>query len=99
MAGGLPPLNDHAVDKHGEDAVKAWAQINGLDNIRKCRYRCKDGRDRYVCPMPGEFYRWAIAVVEGEDLITSFIADPDYARHVIDSSGCNNPFHYRNAHP
>ena len=97
LSAGMPALNDHAQNKHGQAAVDAWQYISDMPGRNRCRWRCGDGRDRYVCNIKGTD-DWAIAVVEKGNLITAFVATHDYAKHVIDEAGCNaNPLHF--SHP
>jgi hypothetical protein len=92
----LPGLNDHAREKHGQEANKAWNYINSLPVRDYCKWTCPDQRTRYVCNVRGS-NDWAVAVLEGGVLITSFIANQEYARGVIDTLGCKNP--WRMSHP
>jgi hypothetical protein len=93
----LPALNDHAVNKHGQKAVDAWTHINSIPNKNFCKWRCPDGRIRYMCHIP-RTNEWAVAVTTSDGgLITSFLATQRYARKFIEEAGCNNPF--RLSHP
>jgi hypothetical protein len=95
LGAALPHLSPHAVQQHQAAASQAWEYINAMEHNEYCKWSCSDGRDRYVCPMPGG--QWAIAVVEAGELITAFVADQNYAKSIIDEPGCSNPFHY--SHP
>lgn len=92
----LPALNDHAIQKHGQQAVNAWQYIDSLAIKDFCKWECPDQRTRYVCNIKGS-NDWAVAVLEDGHLITSFVTNQEYAKGVIDSAGCGNP--WRLSHP
>lgn len=94
----LPPLNGHARQRHQENAERAYQYVQALtpEQADHCKWSCTDGRDRYVCGMPGG--EWAIVVLDGANLVTAFVTDQDYAKKIIDDWGdsCN---HWHYAHP
>jgi hypothetical protein len=95
----FPALNDHAVNKHGAAALTAWEHISRSAKSNFCKWKCPDGRTRYLCWIRG-VDEWAFAAVnEDGSLATSFLTTQKYARKIIKDAGCTNPFHYGNAHP
>lgn len=93
----LPALNDHAVNKHGAAAVTAWEHINRSAKSDFCKWKCPDGRTRYLCWIRS-LNEWAFAAInEDGSLATSFLTTQRYARKIIDEAGCKNPWHY--SHP
>lgn len=96
LASNLPDLNDHALARHQAQAQLAYNHVQSLGaQADHCKWSCNDGRDRYVCGMDDG--KWAIVIIEGAELVTSFVASQDYARSIIDTPGCKNPWHY--SHP
>jgi len=88
----LPTLSAHAL-LHS-DAKAAWDCVRHKG--RFCKWDCRDGRTRYLCPME-ERGVWAIVVTEGANrLVTAFTGDQDYVNGVADN-GCHNP--WKMAHP
>lgn len=86
---------EHALERHGEDAVTAAKAIAGGGFSR---WKCDDGRDHLVKRLPGKADRWAVIVVDQGQFIgglswqaildlcvTAFISDHDYV------TGVNEP--------
>lgn len=92
LASNLPDMSPHAWEKHQTQAEIAYNHVQNMPNADHCKWSCNDGRDRYVCGMDDG--RWAIVVVAGDTMITAFTADQEYARSIIDTPGCKNPWHY-----
>jgi hypothetical protein len=98
LASSIPEVNGHAQKKHGQDAVDARQYVNDLNPMVRnfCSWKCPDGRTRYVCNIKGTD-DWAIVIVETatDIMVSSFISNRDYAKHVIDDQCGGNKF----AHP
>ena len=102
----LPPLNQHARDRHAGQAARAYNHVkkNGGDH---CRWECSDGRIRYVCPLDnketGGVSLWAVVVLAGSVLagtyriVTAFICRQSYAYSIREQG--TNPWHLGNGHP
>ena len=91
---------EHAIERHGEDAVVA-AKAIGEGGFN--RYHCGDGRDRLIKSIPnGKGWKWAVVVLDADQFIgglswqaildvcvTSFIStDRDYISRMIEP--CKN---------
>ena len=89
----LPPLNGHSVQRHNDDAFFAHKHVseNGGD---WCRWQCKDGRVRYICPIDGSPKNLFAVVVlsSGGEIVTSFICRQDYAISIKESG--TNPWRF-----
>jgi len=81
LLASLPPLNKHAVGKHGIDAAKAWAWVatHGPDDDDDDFWHghSDDGRDFYIVKLPKASSKtmWAIVIVGGGGafLVTAFL--------------------------
>ena len=60
-----------------------------------CRHDCPDNRTRYVCNIRGT-NDWAVVVLQGTTLVTSFITNQEYAQKVLDDDCSDRGFY---AHP
>lgn len=85
----LPELSAHALEHSDAKVAWNWVRQKG----RFCKWRCDDGRDRFVCPMPEN--RWALVVMEAQRLVTAFTTNQGYANTAIEN--CRNPWKY--SHP
>lgn len=78
-------VNRHAVERHGDDAIIAadWVSRQGPS----CCYACADGRMRCACPMPDG--RYAVAVFEGNAMVTAFLSrSENYIHNMLRDRGC-----------
>lgn len=83
LMASLPPLNSHAIKRHGLDAWKAWRFISNYepdddnDDDKLWRGRSEDGRDFYILRLPRVSGRtiWAIVIVGGGGayMVTAFL--------------------------
>jgi len=87
----LPALGAHAL-LHS-DAKMAWDWVRQKGVF--CKWDCRDGRDRYVCPMRGG--RFAVVVADAVRVVTAFTTNQSYAKDVTDDPRCSNP--WRLKHP
>ena len=93
----LPPLNGHAIERHDDGAFRAHQHVseNGGD---WCRWECKDGRVRYICPINGKGPNlFAVVVLAGDELteyrlVTAFICRADYALSLKETG--KNPWRF-----
>lgn len=85
----LPPLNDHAVQRHGWNSVCVYEWCKRLDNIDRYRWNC-GGKEKIVFPMDSETWGVFIATKGLFQTITSF---PCYDRAYLKSllKDCTNP--------
>lgn len=90
---GQTQVNRHAIERHGPDAIVAYAWTTLFGKHHK--WDCPDGRSRTVTRMYGN--TWAVSVENAAgELITAFTStDRDYVKGIIDP--CHNHWHY--AHP
>jgi hypothetical protein len=65
--------NDHAVEKHGEDAVAAYQCITGEGSIQGKYTRSADGRVATICEMNSVFY--VVLEEKNGDAVTAFKKD------------------------
>jgi len=82
----LPPLNQHAVDRHGWEAVCSWNYVACTEDRDDYTWDCPDGRTRIV--VPGEDAgTWHVVVLEAvtEDLVTTFPSNS--LRYLVDNIG------------
>lgn len=90
----LPAINQHARDRHGEEAQMAADIVAQRGKFH--RWQCRDGRDRYM--VPAGMGRWAFVVVQGYNFITSFMTtDAEYIAGEQNSDRCRgtNPFAFQ----
>jgi len=102
----LPPLNQHARDRHGGQANRAYNYVK-KNGGEYCRWECTDGRIRYICPMDnketGGVSLWAVVVLAiattatGYKMVTAFICRQSYAYSIREQG--HNPWHLGNGHP
>ena len=100
----LPALNNHAVERHANDAIRAYNHVkkNGSEH---CRWECSDGRIRYICPLNhretnGVSLYAVVVLIAGATagtykLVTAFICRKDYAKSLTEK-GKN---HWQITHP
>ena len=88
----IPALSEHALQHADSVAAYDWVRVNG----QYCRYKCPDGRARFVCQLSGGTSggRYAVVVLDekGGSVITAFTSIRDYALGIID--GCENPWRF-----
>jgi len=89
----LPPLNGHAVERHADQAIRAWNHVrdNGGPGDK---WECPDGRTRWICALTDPKSRakglFAVVVISAAGgLITAFICRKDYASSIAAQSKCD----------
>ena len=102
----LPPLNGHALGKHGNEAKQAWDWVSRNGDF--CEYRYDDGRIRYVCEMPDGFFAVVVLVVittwagvvchKQKKLVTAFKADPSTAHYIRSQGRSTYSYHQKDGH-
>jgi hypothetical protein len=85
-------VGSHAVERHGDDAVRARALI-AQPGTRW--YRCNDGRERGVADDPENPNNFAVQILEGGREVTAFFTDKAGVTTMLNKDGCSNGF----AHP
>jgi len=86
-------INQHAFDRHGEDAVRAidWVVANAKSGHR---YDCPDGRHKWFVPISHN--EWAVVVIEAGELLTAFTTNDQ--GYVLNCKKNGNAF-WNMAHP
>lgn len=93
MGVALPPINEHAIVRHDDDAWTAYNHVQNNGNEWHC-WKCADGRLRYVCPISGPKAVFAVVVLEPTfQLVTAFTCDQDYAKGITGNEKNFNPWH------
>jgi len=79
--------SDHAVRKHGQDAIKARI----TNSNRGFRHDCNNGKQYYIAPM--EDGKFAITIVQGGREKTSFVTRSfRYIQNALKRDGCRGQY-------
>ena len=75
----------HALDRHGQDAIRAHEAVAGLGHGGQ--WRCPDGKEYRIAHIDGA--EWAVEILYDGVVATAFVTrDRGYLQRVVEEDGC-----------